>query len=110
MPLQFVSAQASLAGLVFGGADDDAFSGLPHRVAKQMETGGLFQMLDDIAHENEVVTGQLFEQRAGIADVDVVVKKAMHGRKVGGMSFNPVDSDAPVLAPVARRVLLRFVN
>ena len=67
-------------------------------------------MFEDIAHENKVVARKFFNQDAGIAPVDGVVEITMHRGDVGRVSFNAIDTHAPVLALVACRVFLRGMD
>src|SRR5260370_15275033 len=98
MPLEFIAAQSSLARVLFWRADDDRLPGSLYSLAQQLLTGLLVEMFDHVAHENHVVTGQLFDQLASVAQVDFVVEITMHRRKVGGVAFDAVNSNLPILS------------
>src|SRR2546425_1244150 len=110
MPLEFIAAQSGLARVLFWRADDDRLPGFLYGLAQETLTGLLVQMFDHVAHENDVVTGQLFDQLASVAHVDLVVEITMHPGYISRVAFDAVDSNLPILSIVPARVIFRFVD
>ncbi len=110
MPLEFIAAQSGLARVLFWRADDDRLPGSLYGLAQQLLTGLLVEMFDHVAHENHVVTGQLFDQLAGVAHVDLVVEITMHRGEVRRVAFDAIDSNLPILSVVPAWVIFRFVD
>ena len=43
-----------------------------------------------------------------ITNMNLVVEKMVHRREIGGMAFNALEADLPVLPPITRRVMFGF--
>ena len=110
MALQFVSAQTFLCGFVFGCAHDHGFVGSRKSVLQQGHSRRLFKVFDDVTQKNQVVVGQTLHQHCRIACMNPVVEILMHRGEIGGVTFDPLDADLPVLSLIARRIMFSLQN
>ena len=81
-------------------AQEVQFGGAPHRTLQQGNGIGLGQGLQNVSEENHIVAsprGTIGREFANVTDVDVVIQVTGMRLHPGGIDFDAVDADPPLL-------------
>src|SRR6266478_6725493 len=72
----------------------------------QLRALGFFEVLDHVTQENKIVLAEDLDQGKGIADVNRVIKKAMHRRNIRRMGLDTIELHLPVFLFITGRIML----